>query len=145
MWSIQYKVFIFVFVCVHLPEFSSFTSEDIALVTESAATNKSFLRLRVWAAESDGPWNACRTSPPTPVSEVSSGVPGVLDDAPAAPTPTTGLGPRLGITAPELRRLGWAPIAAEAKVGESPDLDLGELLGVDRGEVGWFWKSGGVG
>ena len=29
-----------------IPEFSSLTSEDIALVTESAATSRSFLRLR---------------------------------------------------------------------------------------------------
>lgn len=34
------------FIHINIPEFSSLTKDDIAFVTESAATNKSFLKLR---------------------------------------------------------------------------------------------------
>lgn len=38
----------------HLPEFSSFTKEDIVLVIESAATSKSFLKFRLAPEARDG-------------------------------------------------------------------------------------------
>ena len=46
------------------PELSSFTSDDMALVTESAATSKSCLNERTLLAELPGCWpKAWRTSP----------------------------------------------------------------------------------
>ena len=64
-----------------LPEFSSFTRDDIALVTESAACNRSLLRLRapVWFTSCSP--KACLISPSTPLSacwEESGLVPGSL-------------------------------------------------------------------
>ena len=57
-----------------IPELSSLTSDDMAFVTESAATSKSFRKLRtLLVLLAGGCWpNACRTSPLVP-SNASAG------------------------------------------------------------------------
>lgn len=84
----------------------------MAFVTESAATNRSFLRFRALVAELGICWNACLTSPPSPERE-SIGVLGVLPLPPPGSMPV---------------------------VGDWPLRERGLLFGVDLGEP-WFWKQ----
>lgn len=85
------------------------TNDDIALVTESAATNRSLRISLTLVLGLEGWLKACRTSPPSPDNaDVSiAGVVGIL------------LGFEFTIT-----------------VGECALRDLGLLFGVDLGDVG---------